>query len=390
MAAPRKPKLEAVPADEVDDTAERRVAIRAARKREDHAASRIVAAEEAAASWTPPTEGGSLDELLRQPRTTPDYKVDRLLGHGHNLGIAAQYKVGKTTTALMLAACLVDGKAFLDRDTYLPAGTTVAWFNGEMDGDDWNDAARPLDILNADALAVLHLRGYSMPIMNDNVAEWTSKYLRNANASVWIMDSWRVLCAWNGMNENDNNDVGQLTARIDEIKRDAGVDAFVTLVHTPRAQQDEGTERARGAAAFDDWLDARWVLTKDQGTRFMQAEGRHRVELWTTALEFNPATYAVTLGTGGKRDMRELRDVEDAVTWVTANPGHNTEAVSLGTGHRARSSGDTSRALHTAELAGRVYHHHVATNAKTRLWYPGARPDDDPCTCGLKLKASIG
>ena len=281
------------------------VAALAERYREQHAAREMVQAEIAAAGWAPPWVGqpSLLSDQFAAPRPTEKWLVDRLMGWNHNIVLAAQHGSGKTTLGLNLARSLVDGRAFLGREVAAFDGR-VGWVNGEMDAWDLADYARPLRIRNPARIAKVDLRDARLPLVNDYVAEQFAKWCREHDVSVLVMDSWRRLCSWSGLDENVNADVERLTTRIDEFKREAGVSACLILAHTGRAKAEEGEERVRGATALDDWVDGRWVMVRqapaEGGQRFMFADKRG-VEMEETALTFDPLTYRITLGEGNRR-----------------------------------------------------------------------------------------
>ncbi len=103
-----------------------------------------------------------------------------------------------------------------------------------------------------------------------------------------------------GVEENDNSGVMQLLKRVDEIKKVAGVSESFILVHTGRAEQEAGKERARGATAVDDWADVRWLLTKDDmGHRYLRADGRG-VSMEETVLDFDRERLLLSLGSGDR------------------------------------------------------------------------------------------
>jgi hypothetical protein len=215
-----------------------------------------------ASPWAPPDDDaweggdqGTLAELLGADRTPRPMLVDGLLGASHNALLVAPRKVGKTTLGLNLVAALLRGEPFLGRETrlteVLTAGWCVepgrpylkvdprvegyaTWWNGEMDADDLLAYARPLlpvgnlaafddlptpaareeyyrlNFLPPQRLVVRNLRGRRVNLLDDRAAEWAAKDL--LDCGLWVIDSWRVLCAWCGVKENDNSDVGRLTA----------------------------------------------------------------------------------------------------------------------------------------------------------------------------------
>jgi hypothetical protein len=294
-------KASGIPDDQAMDVAQRVVDLRAANLARD-----IVARERAANGWMLPPDVGSLKDMLANPPEPEPYLIDRLQGIRHNVSLTGLFKVGKTTLVMNNLRSFVDRLPFLGRETFLPEDARVCWMNGEMDDSDWLDAVNLLEIENTGAVAPLMLRGYRLPLLNDFVAERFIKWLRDNDIYVLVIDSWRRLTVWSGVDENkDNAGVEQLTARIDEIKKASGVGAVQILAHQGRARHEEGEEHARGATAFDDWVDARWVITKHRsGDRYFYADGRRRVAFPDTQLIFDEAYNEVTLGSGSRADRR--------------------------------------------------------------------------------------
>lgn len=302
-------------------TFEQEVEAQAHRYRVSAEARRVVAVEEAGREYPAPTndDDGLLSSLLALPRRNEVQRIEGLMGMPHNAVVAAQYKTGKTTTGAAVVKAALDGLPFLDRKVTMGDGT-VLWVNGEMDRDDFLDYLRPTGIARADRLLIRNMRGRRMNLLNDHVAEQFVDYLRANAVEWWWMDSWRVLCAWAGVNENRNEDVERLTARIDAIKHEANVPTFTALAHTGRSQVEDGAEHARGATALDDWQDARWVLTKAGQDRFLYVEGRG-VMLPETKLVFDPATHLLSLGEGNRRQARTDSGIEAVREFVASNPG---------------------------------------------------------------------
>jgi hypothetical protein len=368
-------------------------------RRADKDAARIVRREEAEQAWRPPSDRatvGLLSDQMAMPRTSPRYLVDGLLGWNHNVILGAQYKTGKTTLGLNLARALVDGHEFMGRRVALPKGSRVAWLNGEMDSWDFNDYALPLAFRNPDRVAALHLRGGRLPFLDNEAAcDWLVKWLVDNETAVWVVDSWRRLCVWNGISENDNEEVERLTAKLDQVKNDAGVRALVVLAHTGRAKQEQGEERVRGATALDDWADARWVMGREGPVRWFYAEGRG-VGFEETALTWDPTRNLVGLGEGD-RNSAVSDDVMVALLLAVAeNPGSVTTALAKEVG-LARKDGRGNERLHPAlrrsEANGDIHHRHQKGGRGVE-WYPGEAesvslcPESCPFPVGGALKVS--
>ena len=216
-------------------------------------------------------------------------------------------------------------------------GWNVAVWSCEMDRNNLGRALVRMGFSDSEAsrLGVFHLRGSRVDIMSEEGMEWAVRSLCMAGARkgdgknnnvdidsenvndessplaenmrdgygstrVWIIDSLARLCAMSGVEENDNSGVMQLLKRVDEIKKVAGVSESFILVHTGRAEQEAGKERARGATAVDDWADVRWLLTKDDmGHRYLRADGRG-VSMDETVLDFDRERLLLGLGSGDR------------------------------------------------------------------------------------------
>ena len=145
-----------------------------------------------------------------------------------------------------------------------------------MDADDFDDYLAP-HVTDASRIVPAHLRGHPMPLASSAAARKEAvDWLRWHGITVWFIDSWTRLCAWNGTDPLDNFAVGKLTAVLDEIKAEAGVTALAVTSHMPHAAKtDRAFERGLGAQAFSGWVDGMWRYTRDEsGGRFLSAEGR--------------------------------------------------------------------------------------------------------------------
>jgi hypothetical protein len=264
----------------------------------------------------------SLLNDLARGRETIRYRIESLIGIRHNASLTGMYKTGKTGLSCDLATALADGRPFLGSLAVVMPQGRIGFWNGEMDRHDFLDYTRPIGIQNPSKIETLHLRGYRVPLLTDAGAAWTVWWLRYNGIEIWINDSWARLCAWSGIDENDNSAVARLAGTIDEIKSQAGVAQFITTAHTGRAKHDEGTEHARGATALDDWVDVRMVMTRQGNDRFLFAEGR-QVGLDEIQLIFDPVTRRSYIGTGDRSAVRAQTGVEIATQEVANTPGIN-------------------------------------------------------------------
>lgn len=293
--------------------------------------------------------------------------MEGLLKRGHNATLVATYKTGKTSLASDLARCLADSEPFLGGFATTLRGD-VGFLNAEMDRYDWRDYMAQLAVREVDRIRSWHLRGYHLPLLTDAGAERAIQWLQDNEVRFWIVDSWARLCAWSGVNENHNDEVARLTARLDEIKTEAGVGELLLVAHTGRAEHEAGNERARGATVLDDWVDGRWVMTRDRASeaRFLAVEGRG-VELRESELERDPAGRFKLVG-GTRAESKVSRVVDELVAIVEATPGLKTgEATDRLTS--TANAPERSKAVREAKAQGRI---HARESGTAKLLHPGA------------------
>lgn len=294
-----------------------------------------------------PDAGASmtLTEALCRPVRPVAYLVDKLQGVAHNTALIAEYKTGKTTLLCDYARCLADGEDFLDRfQTSMHTGNVGFW-SLEMDDDDLIGYFRNMGVKNTDRVRLLGLRDQRIPFMNNEVAmEYTEQWLTDNNVTTWIVDSWTRLCnGWHGIAEKDNSGYAALCNTVDIVKSRTGVSSAMFTAHFPRAEMAEGAERARGGSALEDWLDARWVLTKKEGDRFLTVNGR-RVELEETMLNFDPDTGRSSLGNGNRKNATSGRIRTDLLKFIGEHRGANTSKVKAEvTGNWAKVKGELDK-----------------------------------------------
>jgi AAA domain/Domain of unknown function (DUF3854) len=294
--------------------------------RHQEKARALYRSEVAAASWEEPAFVPSLKEELDLPHEPVEYSVDQLQVKGTNVGLIAQYKVGKTTFGLDLVASLVDEKVFLGQFRPRKLDGRVAYWNYELNRNQFREWCRRLGIAHPEQVVLLNLREHRMPLLSPHVEQWTIEWLRDHEVEYWILDPWRRAIVGSAK-ENDNDEITRLTETIDVIKRRAGVLDTLVTVHTPRAPMTEGDERARGGSGFDDWVDARWVLTKNkEGQRFFRASGR---DVQVEELTIGTPSGSARLDTiGGSRQSTSVENNILAVCRVVReNPGANYRGI---------------------------------------------------------------
>ena len=289
--------------------------------------------EEATQAWREPPSLPSLRDELQLPDEPLAWLVEGVQPAGSNVVLTAQFKTGKTTLVTHYAACLVDGKPFLDTFPVSEFDGTVAIWNYEVSAAQYRRWLRDAGIVNAERIVVLHLRGFTTPLHTPYGMAWAARWLAERDVRVWILDPFAR--AMTGLDENSNADVGRFVECLDTIKETAGVRDLVMPTHTGRAQFDVGQERARGATRLDDWPDVRWLLTKDdEEVRYFRATGRD-VDVAEHPLTFNNVNRALSMRVGDTRTRRRVGEktatpnAENAVMQaVLAIPGASMSGIS--------------------------------------------------------------
>jgi len=287
-------------------------------------ARQLVGDKRAAEEFTrPPSRRTVADELAVEEPPLP-YTVEQLHPEGGNSLLTAQYKAGKTTLALNILRALADDEPFLDGFPVAPLDGRVALWNYELSDRYLRDQLRALKIRNPDRAAVLNLRDFRMPLRAKVAEDFAVEWLTERAVVFWITDPFGA--AYDG-DENNNAEVRDWLKVIDVIKRRAGVRDLVLTAHTGRSRAEEGEERARGATRLDDWADDRWLLTEQEGRRYLRAHGRG-VDVGEFSLDFDPTTKRLSVADYANRkvDRRET-GVDSVVKVVAQHPGITREKL---------------------------------------------------------------
>lgn len=255
------------------------------------------------------------------------YLIDGLASVGDNISVTGQYKTGKTLFVCNLVRALVEGEPFLNEYAVedLQDCNVGLWSCEMTQGVIEDRYLRPQGFTEdgASRLMIWHGRGYGVNLLDEVGKQWAINWLRNQDITVWVVDSFARVCAMAGVEANDNDQVLRLLKTLDEIKKAAGVSELFLIAHTGRSELAK--ERARGATVFDDWADARWVLTREGDIRFLRVEGRD-VELPLTSLKYDGDTKRLSLGADRQQAMRE-GGVQVVIALVAENPGINKTAL---------------------------------------------------------------
>lgn len=307
---------DATAVDDIQAEVERELRRREVRRRADDT--------EHARGWTAPADVGNLATWLQQPRRETRFRIDKMLGVGHNATIVAQRKAGKTTLIDNLVRSYADGQPFLNRFEMTAATRNVAVFNYEIEAEQYRDWLRDTGITNTNRVHVLNLRGERLPLTSPRVQAWVIRWLAERDIGLWVIDPYSRAYVGSVDNGNDESQVGRFLDAIDVIKRSAGVDESVMGVHTPKAEAEAGYETSIGSQRLEAWPDAIWyvVRVRETGVRYLRAEGRD-VELSESRLDYDVATrmLALDLDSGTRTQARIKADVTTLVEFVRGHPG---------------------------------------------------------------------
>lgn len=289
--------------------------------------------EKADKEFKAPETDWSLKDSLAKDLPPLQYTLDRIHPRGSNSLIAAQYKVGKTTLAGNLAKSYADGVAFMGQFGVKPGDGRLAFFNYELTEEQFLDYIRPLRIQNPDNISVAHFRGSRFDLKSPAAYDWAVKWLRERECTALIVDPFGAAARL--VNENDNSEARLWLLRLEEMKKEAGVEDLWMMAHTGRGMADEGEEHVRGASAVDDWADVRWAYTKQNGHRYLKADGRG-VYVPEFQVGFDRDTAELYLNsTNGRTASRSEAALEGAIQAVGESPGITSSAL------RAAMTGDT-------------------------------------------------
>lgn len=297
-----------------------------------HAEARdIFAAERHAANWATPACHGNLAAELEIPDEPTAWRLQGLLGVGHNAVVVAGRKVGKTTIINNLIRSYVDGDPFLNRFEMVPSDAAIGVFNYEVDERQYRRWLREVGIVNTDRVFVLHLRGRSLPLRDAQVRAWTARWLKNQGIGLWIVDPYSRAYVGSLDNGNDEAQVGAFLDTLDVIKAESGVSELVMPAHTPKARVETGDESAIGSQRLEGWPDSMWYVTRDfeSGLRFMRAEGRD-VDVGEEQLTYDPVTRRLALGGFDRASLRKRADADAVVAFVRERPGCSQNDIMTG------------------------------------------------------------
>jgi hypothetical protein len=303
-------------------------------------ASQRYAAFRHARDWTEPVFHGSLDRELLIQDTDPQWRVQGMLGNGHNAILVAGRKTGKTTLINDLVRAYVDGERFLGTQDVTPTGRGVAVFNYEVDERQYRQWLRDVGIINTHHVHAMHLRGRTLPLINPQVRKWTTAWLAERDIGLWVLDPYSRAYLGSVLNGNDEAQVSAFLDTLDVIKAEASVSELVMPVHTPKARVEIGEETAIGSQRLEGWPDAMWFLTRDGRQRYLRAEGRD-IEVRETQLNYDSNSRRLTLDQFGtdrrvareqakatKHAAEQAAELNRLIEFVHSEPGCTSNAIS--------------------------------------------------------------
>jgi AAA domain len=249
-----------------------------------------------------------LTDLLGEPDTDAQYRIDRLAPAQGRVLLSAQYKAGKSTLVGNLLRSLADGNAFLGRFPVITQAQRVVLLDNELSENTMRRWLRDQGIANTDRVDVVTLRGRigAFNILNGRVRTKWAELLRGAD--YLVLDCLRPVL--DALNLDENHDAGRFLVAFDALLAESGINEAVVVHH-----MGHSGERARGDSRLQDWPDATWRLVREKdepdSPRYFTAYGRD-VDIPEGYLEFDSDTRRLTY-TDGTRQARARKADEEEV-----------------------------------------------------------------------------
>lgn len=329
-------------------------------------ARKTVNAKEFLEAWREPLSYPDLEEDLANVGEPDPWRIKHLMRAGSNLIIVAGYKAGKTTLCGNLIRSLADDVPFLGRyDVVVPDGRVAVW-NYEVARDQWLQWVADMDIVNKRKIVPYHLRGSHMPLIIPEVLNKLVDWLKAHEIETLIMDPFARAFSGCG-DENKNSDVSEFLNAVDELKDKAGVRDLIMPVHTGRSV--DGSDRARGATRINDWADAQWLVTKEDGERYLSAAGRD-IDVPEQQLHYDPVTRLMRLEGWDRATVRLNRAKDAVLAALGAGSGLSrselTRVASAGSEREA-----VERAINALQRSGEIVD--IGTSRASRFVMAGSR-----------------
>ncbi len=319
-----------------EETYSRTLADELVRQRARREARRILDAEDRDATDDVPDPILLADLLDEDDDGEPEWRIEGVWPLGGNVLLAAGAKSGKTTTTGNVVRSLVDGDRLFRIYPVRPVDDgIVTILDFEMPRRTVKRWLRDQGIRNTRRLAIWTERGMAarFDVRDPEVrARWVAK-LRAAATKVWIIDCLSPICSALGINEDKNNEVGELLDGITAAAVEAEV-SEVLLIHHMGHQ----AERSRGASRLIGWPDVSWRIVRKRNDknpggepdpdapRYFAAEGRD-VDVKEGRLLFDPATRHLTYAEGGRKASEHTEALGRVLVWIRDNPGQSGNAA---------------------------------------------------------------
>ncbi len=258
-----------------------------------------------------------LDELLAEPDTEQQYRIDQVAPADARIMLNAQWKAGKTTLVGNLTRSLVDDEPFLGQFTIHTPAKHLVIIDDELSENTVRRWLRDQTITNTTAVHVITLRGKlsTFNLLDEKVlAEWADR-LGELGCDYLILDCLRPLLDALGLDER--SDAGQFLVAYDALLTQARIGDSLVVQHMGHAN-----ERARGDSRLQDWPDAIWSIIRDDDNpgspRYFSAYGRD-VNVTEGRLGFDKATRRLTYAAGSRRDAATEAALVDVVKLIAAS-----------------------------------------------------------------------
>lgn len=283
------------------------------------ARDKIAAAETA---LEPPPPLIRLDDFLAQPDSDITYRIEGLWPSDGRCLLAAQYKAGKTTTVGNILRSLADNRPLFDKFNVTPPNGRIVLIDDELHENTLRRWLRDQNIDNDHLIDVVALRGRltTFNILDDTVRELWAERLREADASIVILDCLRPLIDVLGLSED--KDTGRVLTAFDELLELGGASEGLIVHHMGHAR-----ERSRGDSRLRDWPDAEWKIVRgdedeDDATapRFFSAIGRD-VDVHEQQIALDEDGRHLYIAGGSRQAMKEWDTIRKIVQVVIDNPG---------------------------------------------------------------------
>lgn len=286
--------------------------------------------------------------LKRDPHEK--HRVQNLIPRSAGTLIVAQFKAGKTTFVLNLAASLLSGEPFLGTQEVIPIEGRVAFINYEVTDTMLGRWAHDLGIPH-DRFVQFNARDRGNFFLNPEARKAAASALRSFGVETLIIDPFGA--AFSGMgSENDAGEVRHFLTNVVNVfgREEVGAQDIILTTHA-----GWNAERARGSTSMVDWADSIIHLTTSDpndihADRFVRAIGRDGVDLAEDKLDFRPGDRRLTLsGQGSRKKASSTKDMAELkVTvrrFVQENPNTGVSDIATGVGKRKVDVGQALDAL---------------------------------------------